>query len=595
MKHESVLRISLYKKLCALVVAVLLYVVSMPLVVAQHEMHDQKPSQKKRQAAPKKRTPRRRATTASRTRRGRVRPNAKPSTQGQPATTTPAEEPAASQQTSPQESGAMPQPSPQATPAATPHMHPGMQQQPVQATLPETVTPVEKLTPPVAPAGDVPQLTQPAPTSSAEQGPMLRLEDLERMALESNPTIAQSESSIRAAEGRRRQAGAFPNPVVGYMGEELGLRSPFSRGGEHKVFAEQTIPLGGKLGKSRRIFAREKEQVEALAEAQRTRVLNSVRTLYYDALGVQRLVELRVELARLSSEAVEITKELYNVGQADKPDYLEIEIEAQRAEIERLRAENDREQVWRALGAMVGKPDLRPTRLAGRLEEAANTLDEEQILTTLLSDSPEIRSARAGIERARAVLSRARAERVPDLFLRGALGSAQSLDPTHKGRHLEGSIEAGITIPIWDRKSGGISAAQAELEIAERELQRLQLSLRTQLSAGFREYRNALLVVDKYRTRIIPAARAAYDMYLANFRQMAASYPQVLIAQRTLFQVQAEYARALVDLRRTGVGIRGFLLTGGLDALARPGEQREGTEGFKLRSASEAAGDSDNR
>jgi cobalt-zinc-cadmium efflux system outer membrane protein len=422
---------------------------------------------------------------------------------------------------------------------------------------------------------------------------MLRLEDLESMALESNPTVAQSEASIRAAEGRRRQAGAFPNPVVGYMGEELGLRAPFSRGGEHKVFAEQTIPLGGKLGKSRRIFAREKEQVEALAEAQRARVLNSVRSLYYDALGAQRLVELRVELARLSSDAVEITKELYNVGQADKPDYLEIEIEAQRAEIDRLRAENDREQVWRALGAMVGKPELRPTRLAGSLEEAANTLDEEQVLAALLTESPEIRSARAGIERARAVLSRARAERVPDLFLRGALGSGQSFDPTHTGRQLEGSIEAGITLPIWDRKSGGISAAQAELEIAERELQRLQLSLRAQLSAGFREYRNALLVVDKYRTRIIPAARAAYDMYLANFRQMAASYPQVLIAQRTLFQVQAEYARALVDLRRTGVRLRGFMLTGGLDAIARPGEQREGTEGFKLRSASEAAGDSD--
>jgi len=424
---------------------------------------------------------------------------------------------------------------------------------------------------------------------------MLRLEDLERMALESNPTISQSEASIRAAEGRRRQAGAFPNPVIGYSGEELGLRSPFSRGGEHKVFAEQMIPLGGKLSKSRRIFAREKEQVEALAAAQRERVLNSVRTLYYDALGAQRMVELRAELARLSSEAVDITRELYNVGQADKPDYLEIEIEAQRAEIDRLRAGNDREQVWRVLGAMVGRPDLRPTRLAGSLEEVATTLDEEQILTTLLSNSPEIISARAGIERARASVARAKAERIPDLFLRGGLGSGQRFDPAHTGRQLEGFIEAGINIPIWDRKRGGISAAEADLEIAERELQRLQLSLRARLSSGFREYRNALQIVEKYQTRIIPAARAAYDMYLSNFRQMAASYPQVLIAQRTLFQVQTEYARALVDLRRTGVGIRGFLLTGGLEMLARPGEAREATEGFNLRSTGEAAGDSDNR
>lgn len=587
MKHGSVLKISMRKQFCALVVAILLTGVETPLVVAQHEMHDQKAAQRKRQAAPKKRTTRRRVTNARRT-RTRARPAAPQTTQGQPATTPPAQEEPTSQLPQP-----TPQPSPQATPA-TPHTHPGMQQQPVQTMPAETVTPVEKLTPPVAPAGQD-QMTQPAPQPAVDQGPMLRLEDLERMALESNPTIAQSEASIRAAEGRRRQAGAFPNPVIGYSGEELGLRSPFSRGGEHKVFAEQTIPLGGKIGKSRRIFAREKEQVEALAAAQRERVLNSVRTLYYDALGAQRMVELRIELEKLSSEAVDITRELYNVGQADKPDYLEIEIEAQRAEIDRLRAENDREQVWRVLGAMVGKPELRPTRLAGNLEEAATTLDEDQILATILSDSPEIRSARAGIERARATVARARAERIPDLFLRGGLGSGQSLDTSHPGRQLEGFIEAGINIPIWDRKSGAISAAQAELEISERELQRLQLSLRARLGSSFREYRNALQVVEKYRTRIIPAARAAYDMYLSNFKQMAASYPQVLIAQRTLFQVQTEYARALVDLRRTGVGIRGFLLEGGLDALSRPGEQREGTEGFKLRSASEAAGESDNR
>ena len=90
----------------------------------------------------------------------------------------------------------------------------------------------------------------------------------------------------------------------------------------------------------------------------------------------------------------------------------------------------------------------------------------------------------------------------------------------------------------------------------------------------------------------MPRAREAYQTYLTNFRQMAAAYPQVLIAQRTLFQVEVEYARALVQLRERAVGLRGFLLEGGLDPLSRPGE---GTEGFKLRAPSEATGDSDNR
>lgn len=426
--------------------------------------------------------------------------------------------------------------------------------------------------------------------------PVVTLEELERMATERNPTLAQAAASVRAAEGRRRQAGAFPNPTVGYFGEELAFRA-LSDNSEHGVFVEQTIPLGGKLGKSKRIFEREREQAEAIAEAQARRVANSVRMLYFETLGAQQLVELRADLADLAREAVEITKELYNVGQADRPDQLEIEIEAERAEIESLRARTDWEQAWSALGAMVGDPALRPARLAGSLEEGAGVLEQEQLLSVVLRDSPELRAARAGVERARAVVSRERAERIPDLFLSGGVGyNNEILERDGRKTGAEGRIEVGVNVPIFNRNRGGIAAAEAELAIAERELERLQLSLRTRLSTSFRAYRNAHTMVEKYRTQVVPRAREAYEMYLGNFRQMAASYPQVLIAQRTLFQVEVEYARALVELRRSTTALRGLLLEGGLDAVNRPGETGERTEGFTLRSsANGATGDSDQR
>ena len=440
------------------------------------------------------------------------------------------------------------------------------------------------------------QQTVPARRDDLPEGPVMRLEDLERMALQNNPTLAQAEASVRAAQGRRRQAGLFPNPVVGYFGEELAFRAA-GETSEHGVFVEQIFPLGGKLGKAKRVFAREAEQAEAVAQAQRQRILNSVRVLYYDALGAQRLVELRGDLSRLSREAVEITKELYNVGQADRPDQLEIEIEAERAEIELLRARTDREQVWRLLGAMVGSPQLQPARLAGNLEEEATTLDQEQVLNALLRDSPEIRASQVGVERARAVLARARAERVPDLFVRGGIAyNNERLERDNRKTGAEGQIEIGVNIPIFNRNQGGIAAAEAELAIAEREQQRLQLVLRSRLASSFREYHNARQTVEKYRTQIVPRARQAYEMYLSNFRQMAASYPQVLIAQRTLFQVEVEYARAILELRQGVVGLRGFLLTGGLEAVGAAGESsREGTEGFMLRSPNDASGDPDNR
>jgi len=445
------------------------------------------------------------------------------------------------------------------------------------------------------PAGSQEPVRRRARTGLIPEGPVVTLEELERMAAERNPTLAQAAASVRAAEGRRRQAGAFPNPTVGYFGEELAFRA-LGDNSEHGVFVEQTIPLGGKLSKAKRVFMREREQAEAIAEAQALRVTNSVRAVYFEALGAQQLVELRADLADLAREAVDITKELYNVGQADRPDQLEIEIEAERAEIEMLRARGDWEQAWRAIGAMVGNPDLRPARLAGGLDEGDAALDQEQLLTTLLRDSPEIRAARAGVERARAEVTRQKAARIPDLFVQGGVGyNNEILERDGRKTGAEGRIEVGVNVPLFNRNKGGIAAAEAELAIAERELERLQLSLRARMASSFREYRNARTTVEKYRTQVIPRARQAYEMYLGNFRQMAAAYPQVLIAQRTLFQVEVEYARALVELRRTATGLRGFLLEGGLDAVVRPGEGGERTEGFRLRSASDASGDSDNR
>src|ERR1044072_9076141 len=149
--------------------------------------------------------------------------------------------------------------------------------------------------------------------------PAITLTELEQMALKNNPTSAQAEFNIRAAEGRRVQAGLWPNPIVGYSGEEFAFRA-FANKSEHFFFVEQEIPLGGKLKKSQKIAEQEKAQSTTLAEAQRRRVLNTVQMLFYQTLGAQAQVEAKSELAKITREAVNISAELLNLGQADQPD-----------------------------------------------------------------------------------------------------------------------------------------------------------------------------------------------------------------------------------------------------------------------------------
>src|SRR3972149_3023973 len=60
----------------------------------------------------------------------------------------------------------------------------------------------------------------------ATPGGSLRLEDLERMAPEKNPTLSQAQSSLPAGQGGQTQAGLYPNPLVGYHPPDHNTPTP---------------------------------------------------------------------------------------------------------------------------------------------------------------------------------------------------------------------------------------------------------------------------------------------------------------------------------------------------------------------------------
>jgi len=398
---------------------------------------------------------------------------------------------------------------------------------------------------------------------AATPGDTLSLEDLERMALEKNPTLSQAQASIRAAQGRQTQAGLYPNPLVGYQLEDQTTRIP----NQNKNFFWFQVPIvtAGKLQKSQDLAATDSQRAAITADMQRLRVLTTVRMLYYEGLGAARLVTEREALAKLTRDAVGVSGELFNVGQADRPDVLDVEMQAQRADIELVKAQSHQQRVWRMLAAAVGESALPMATLAGDLTANMPRFDGEAVLARVLRESPEVRQAQVNIERAKVTIERVRAERIPNLFVRTKLGyNSETLQGTNVG--FETGIEIGIPLPLFDRQQGNLATAQADLEHAQAEMRRLELTLRSELATVIRGYEDARMEVGRYEREILPRAQQSVDLYRKGFQQMAAAYPQVLIAQRTLSQSRAEYTQALVELWRTASLLEGMLLSGGLDA-----------------------------
>uniref|UniRef100_E6PXW8 Putative Outer membrane efflux protein n=1 Tax=mine drainage metagenome TaxID=410659 RepID=E6PXW8_9ZZZZ len=394
--------------------------------------------------------------------------------------------------------------------------------------------------------------------------PPMALSDFESLADANNPTLKQANAIVRKSQEQARQAGLYPNPSIGYQGEQI--RGGSYGGGEQGGFVQQTIVLGGKLGLRRNLYEQQKRSDLIGVTEQTYRVHNDVQQAFYDALTAQAMVQLHQRLLGVALDAVETVHQLSNVGQADAPDILQTEVEAEQAKVEYVTAQRQYLQTFRALAALAGKGDLPATSLHGELEKTPD-LNADEMVNSIAADSPTVKRAQQEAEVAQARLKDARRESVPDLQLRAGEqynGEQVSENPT-KAAGAQSFATAGINIPLWNRNQGNVGAAKAEIERARQDVTREQLSLRQQAAPLAQSYLAARFEVDRYKTQLIPRAARAYELYLKKYQNMAQAYPQVLVSQRTLFQLQISYLMALHDVWRSAIALQNYTLTGGLD------------------------------
>lgn len=403
------------------------------------------------------------------------------------------------------------------------------------------------------------------------QGKLFTLEDAQRLAAESNPTLRQAEAEIRAARARTQQAGLYPNPSIGYTGDEI--RGGSFNGGKQGFFLEQTVVTGGKLAKSRSVFEQEARLAELEAEEQKTRVETSVKIAFYRVLAAQELLELRRDLNQIGLLYQASQDQLFNTGQVDETEKLDTDIEVQRLHLTAFEQENALREQWRKLAAVIGQPDLPQATVAGDLEHGWPEIDEQQVLDTIAALSPATRIADTASARAAAEITHAKSQVIPDLQLLGGLEyNNEPLGTTPFATGWDGLAEVSVQIPLFNRNQGNLAEARAELDRSQLEKQRVQLVLRERAASILDQYATSKAVAVQYRDQMLPLAKKANTLMTEKYGQMLAAYPRMLQVRRKHFELQAQYAQILETVWTTGLALQGFLLTDGLEAPARPGD-----------------------
>jgi outer membrane protein, heavy metal efflux system len=403
------------------------------------------------------------------------------------------------------------------------------------------------------------------------KSPLFTLEEAQRLAAESNPTLRQAEAEIRASKARQQQSGLYPNPTIGYTGDEI--RGGSVGGGKQGFFVQQTIVTAGKLSRSRDVFSKETQLAEIEAQEQKIRVETSVKTAFLRVLAAQELLDVRRDLAKIQQDFAETQRQLSNTGQADESEVLDAEVDAQRLRLSARIQENTLREEWRSLTALLGRPDLPISTVSGDLEHNWPDVNEDQAVESIATQSPATHIAETSAARASAELARTKREPIPDLQLRGGMEyNNETLDNVPHAKGWEGIAEVGVEIPIFNHNQGNIAAAAASLDRANLEKQRVALTLRDRAATAADQYANAKLMALEYREEMLPRAKKAYTLMVEKYGLMLASNPRVLQSQRKLFDLQAEYIVALENVWTAGIALQGFLLTDGLESPARPGE-----------------------
>lgn len=406
------------------------------------------------------------------------------------------------------------------------------------------------------------ELQSPLAAEEIGQG-AISLSDLEAIALKNNPTLAQAAAQITASRGAALEAGLYPNPTIGYEGEQIGAEG--TPGELQGGFVQQTIVTAGKLRLSRAKYNQEAFEAGILAMGQQLTVLNGVRTTYYEVLAVQRMRDLRDELLKNSEENLRTTREMFNTGLANEADVLLAEIEVNRAQINLADEENHLAALWQYMAAFVGWPDLPRTPLEGRLEPNSSALDWNKSLAILLQESPEVQAARAHVVHDQITVQRERVQPVPDIQVQASTG--YNFETRNA---VAGQVQIGLNVPLWDKNQGTIIQAQADLARSRAEVRRIELSLQQRLADVYRQYQTAALSVKLYRDANVPKATKAYEIQLDMYKKRRVAWPEVVKLQQNLFEVKSEFTHNLLELRRAEVAINGLLMVDGLKSAPSP-------------------------
>ena len=386
--------------------------------------------------------------------------------------------------------------------------------------------------------------------------PEFDLPQLEAMALSSSRSVMAAREQISAARYAVDSAGAFPNPELEYLGGTSRSRGVGGNTGDARSVM-LTQPLDMPWRRAARIGAAEAglEATTAAVRAFEADTLARLRLRYFEVL--RRDVELSNTRDDLSAMEGVRSRIALRVETGEAPRFELIKADAELLNVQKtaqaagFRGEQARSQLRQSVGGALPADFA----LRGRLRDVPDLPPLDGLRKQLALTSPDLARARSEMVRAQYQLDLERRLRWPNLALKAGVDE----DPDMRANKF-GLV---VSIPIWDRRSGPVGEASAQLARARHELAAQEFSLGQQLEIAVQQYEIAQTQVVALESGILKQAEAAVKVVEAAYRFGERGFLDVLDARRVFRAARAELIAARYELASAWVEIERLRATPG--------------------------------
>jgi outer membrane protein, heavy metal efflux system len=383
------------------------------------------------------------------------------------------------------------------------------------------------------------------------------LDDYILFALASNPALESSFYRWQAALQQAPQAGALPEPRLGYG---YFLRQVETRAGPQvqRFGISQAFPWFGKLA-----LARGKAEHTAQArarnfESDRLELIERISATYADFWLLGRRIEITGASMDLLAQAEEIARNRYSTGATGFSQLIKLQLELARLEDELASLAELAGAQAASFNAMLGRNPGSGLPFPSALDTTFTELPGHEPEALMLAANPLLEGIRELQLAATKEISLAGKQRWPDITF--GLDYIQTDKRDMAGLAANGKdpviASVSIGIPLWSgRYAAGEKQAVASLAAYRASEAELANTLGARLQQALFEQSDSRRKAALYGGTLLPGAEQALRASLTALAAGNSDVLDVLDSQRTLLSFHLEHERAMARLVKTNARI----------------------------------------